>query len=282
MTTQKKDKESVQTFYTVYLRFPFARNGFQEPIQSSWDQIQEQELWSILSGVHNKSDIKWHQLAEHFGVSIPFLLQQAAWLYDRELQHVRDEMQRVTTQSVMMSNQSGSQKDRQMSSRSSVKNGIIGSRYLKHYSNDGSMETNDRTLAASSHDHHTSGRYSRQSQSEQRSDESVLSVTSENLHYDRQFVPLFSTDSESRPPSINRNYQSSFQHPAARVAFSKFSRDSPANNIQPNQESASSSFSNISDASISQSALEEAFLSNIKHKSNAQSHLASTTKLKDL
>ncbi|KAK9257223.1 hypothetical protein V1507DRAFT_446574 [Lipomyces tetrasporus] len=41
--------------------------------------------------------------AEYFDVSIPFLLQQAAWLYERELQQVREEMQRVTSQSGLSS-----------------------------------------------------------------------------------------------------------------------------------------------------------------------------------
>jgi hypothetical protein len=33
--------------------------------------------------------------ADEFGVSIPFLLQQSAWLYEKELQEVRAQMHRV-------------------------------------------------------------------------------------------------------------------------------------------------------------------------------------------
>lgn len=35
--------------------------------------------------------------AEQYHVSVPFLLQQAAWLYERELSQVRAQMRRVGT-----------------------------------------------------------------------------------------------------------------------------------------------------------------------------------------
>jgi hypothetical protein len=37
----------------------------------------------------------WKRLAENFEVTLPFLLQQAAWLYDRQLSQVREQMRRV-------------------------------------------------------------------------------------------------------------------------------------------------------------------------------------------
>ncbi|ODQ74520.1 hypothetical protein LIPSTDRAFT_116813, partial [Lipomyces starkeyi NRRL Y-11557] len=101
---QAKEQESTPA-YTVYLRFPFPRNGFPEPHPIDWNQDKENELWSILSRAHKRTEIKWPQLAEYFNVSIPFLLQQAAWLYERELQQVREEMQRVTSQSAVLSEQ---------------------------------------------------------------------------------------------------------------------------------------------------------------------------------
>lgn len=36
--------------------------------------------------------------AEHFDVTLPFLLQQAAWLYDRQLSQVRAQIRRVGSQ----------------------------------------------------------------------------------------------------------------------------------------------------------------------------------------
>ncbi|KAK9459945.1 uncharacterized protein V1516DRAFT_678468 [Lipomyces oligophaga] len=86
--------------YHVFLRFPFSRGGFVEPAQTEWTLEKEQKLWSIISRAKNRSEIKWSQLADDFSTSIPFLLQQAAWLYERELQRVHEEMQRVTSQSV--------------------------------------------------------------------------------------------------------------------------------------------------------------------------------------
>uniref|UniRef100_A0A060TG02 Autophagy-related protein 29 n=1 Tax=Blastobotrys adeninivorans TaxID=409370 RepID=A0A060TG02_BLAAD len=80
---------------TVYLRFPFSRNGFQDPPEAHWDKQKEKSLWEYLSASNNRADINWTQLARQFQVSTPFILQQAAWLYERELEQVRAQMQKV-------------------------------------------------------------------------------------------------------------------------------------------------------------------------------------------
>lgn len=46
--------------------------------------------------------------ADHFNVSLPFLLQQAAWLYDRQLSQVRAQIRRVGTKSSLRPASSGS------------------------------------------------------------------------------------------------------------------------------------------------------------------------------
>ncbi|CUS13080.1 unnamed protein product [Tuber aestivum] len=58
--------------YIVYLRFPFARNGFVDPPQ----------VGTLLC-------------ASHLQVSRAFLLQQAAWLYERELSQIQAQMRRA-------------------------------------------------------------------------------------------------------------------------------------------------------------------------------------------
>ncbi|KAK9448611.1 uncharacterized protein V1518DRAFT_417722 [Limtongia smithiae] len=99
--------------YDVYLRFPFPRNGFNEPQPVDWDADKEQELWKVLSRTQKRSEIKWQQLAEYFNVSVVYLLQQAGWLYERELQQVREEMQRVSSQSMLLLNPSRSHMSRE-------------------------------------------------------------------------------------------------------------------------------------------------------------------------
>lgn len=37
----------------------------------------------------------WEDLAHRFNVTVPFILQQAAWLYEKELEQVRAQMQKV-------------------------------------------------------------------------------------------------------------------------------------------------------------------------------------------
>ncbi|PWW73824.1 hypothetical protein C7212DRAFT_220682 [Tuber magnatum] len=61
--------------YIVYLRFPFPRNGFVDPPQVDWDAGKES--------------------ASHLQVSRAFLLQQAAWLYERELSQIQAQMRKA-------------------------------------------------------------------------------------------------------------------------------------------------------------------------------------------
>ncbi|KAI9840989.1 MAG: hypothetical protein M1838_003810 [Thelocarpon superellum] len=81
--------------YTVLVRLPFPRHDFVDPPQVDWDAGKERKLWQILSQVSGGNLINWQELADQFDVSLPFLLQQAAWLYERQLSQVRAQMRRV-------------------------------------------------------------------------------------------------------------------------------------------------------------------------------------------
>ncbi|KAH0543797.1 hypothetical protein FGG08_001980 [Glutinoglossum americanum] len=86
---------ALDTHFTVFVRLPFARNGFIDPAPVDWDASKDRALWKILSRASRSSDLDWKGLADNFQVSLPFLLQQAAWLYERELSQVRAQMRRV-------------------------------------------------------------------------------------------------------------------------------------------------------------------------------------------
>ncbi|CAG7918212.1 unnamed protein product [Penicillium olsonii] len=108
-----------ETNYTVFIRLPFPRRDFEDPPPVEWNATKDLDLWDILSRpskgdidcmqapqVHDCLDvdladtITGKALAEHFDVTLQFLLQQAAWLYDRQLSQVRAKMRKVgTTQS---------------------------------------------------------------------------------------------------------------------------------------------------------------------------------------
>ncbi|KAF2090407.1 hypothetical protein K490DRAFT_71990 [Saccharata proteae CBS 121410] len=83
------------THYTVLVRVPFARGDFVDPPQNEWDGTRDQALWKIISRSSRTSELDWHELAERFNVSPAFILQQAAWLYERHLEHVRAQMRKV-------------------------------------------------------------------------------------------------------------------------------------------------------------------------------------------
>ncbi|KAH7057305.1 hypothetical protein B0J12DRAFT_409289 [Macrophomina phaseolina] len=85
--------------YTVLVRLPFARGDFVDPAQVEWDATKDQALWKIISrpmtGGSQRKEIDWQELAARFEVGQGFILQQAAWLYERHLRHVRAQMRKV-------------------------------------------------------------------------------------------------------------------------------------------------------------------------------------------
>lgn len=84
-----------QRHATVYLRFPFARNGFDDPPIDHWNPEKQKLLWRRLSSAESRSEIDWDRLSAELKVSVPFILQQSAWLYQLELDQLRHEMGRV-------------------------------------------------------------------------------------------------------------------------------------------------------------------------------------------
>ncbi|PLB52541.1 hypothetical protein P170DRAFT_434265 [Aspergillus steynii IBT 23096] len=93
--------KSGDTQFTVFIRLPFPRGDFVDPPPVEWNAAKDQALWDLLSRPSKGDDIDWKALAESFDVTLQFLLQQAAWLYDRQLAQVRAQMRKVggTTQS---------------------------------------------------------------------------------------------------------------------------------------------------------------------------------------
>ncbi|KAH8802669.1 hypothetical protein F5884DRAFT_802672 [Xylogone sp. PMI_703] len=81
--------------YTVFVRLPFPRGDFIDPPPVEWDDTKDKSLWKVLSKASKNSDIDWRELATRFDVSLEFLLQQAAWLYERQLVQVRAQMRKV-------------------------------------------------------------------------------------------------------------------------------------------------------------------------------------------
>lgn len=76
----------------VYLRLPHPRNGRKNPPVVQWSTAKERELWAML---RSSTDVDWRSLASHFGVSVVYVLQQAAWLYEKELKLLRKKMSQI-------------------------------------------------------------------------------------------------------------------------------------------------------------------------------------------
>ncbi|KAL3470956.1 hypothetical protein BJX99DRAFT_267086 [Aspergillus californicus] len=87
----------VENRFTVLIRLPFPRGDFVDPPPVEWSAAKDQALWDILSRPSSKANDIDCTLAEaeSFDVTLQFLLQQAAWLYDRQLSQVRAQVRKV-------------------------------------------------------------------------------------------------------------------------------------------------------------------------------------------
>ncbi|PSN70073.1 hypothetical protein BS50DRAFT_619003 [Corynespora cassiicola Philippines] len=81
--------------FIALIRLPFPRGNFLDPPQADWNATKDRALWKVISKSSKTSDLNWVELATRFQVPPPFLLQQAAWLYERHLEHVRSQMKKV-------------------------------------------------------------------------------------------------------------------------------------------------------------------------------------------
>ena len=79
--------------YNVIIRCPFPRGDFVDPQQVDWDVEKDRRLWGIIA-TNPKLD-NWEELANDFDVPLSFMLQQAAWLYQRHIDSVREQMRKV-------------------------------------------------------------------------------------------------------------------------------------------------------------------------------------------
>ncbi|KAH7079263.1 hypothetical protein BKA63DRAFT_508055 [Paraphoma chrysanthemicola] len=93
--------------FTALIRLPFARGNFVDPAQAQWDADKDRQLWKVISKSSKTSDLNWVELAGKFQVPPTFLLQQAAWLYERHLDHVRSQMKKVSGSTVPTASTSG-------------------------------------------------------------------------------------------------------------------------------------------------------------------------------
>ena len=88
------------TQFTALVRLPFSRGNFIDPPQAQWNAEKDRQLWKVISKSSKTSDLNWVELASKFQVPPAFLLQQAAWLYERHFEHVRNQMKKVSGSTV--------------------------------------------------------------------------------------------------------------------------------------------------------------------------------------
>ncbi|KAJ5397061.1 hypothetical protein N7509_005174 [Penicillium cosmopolitanum] len=89
--------------YAVLIRLPFPRGDFQDPPSVDWDAKKERALWDLISRP-SKDGLDWNELSERFGVTLQFLQQQVAWLYERQLTQARAQMRKAPQQLQIHSN----------------------------------------------------------------------------------------------------------------------------------------------------------------------------------
>jgi Atg29 N-terminal domain len=81
--------------YTLIVRLPFPRGAFEDPPQVDWNADKDRKLWRIIANTPKIGDLNWEEVANDLGVELNFVLQQAAWLYQRHMDNVREQMRKV-------------------------------------------------------------------------------------------------------------------------------------------------------------------------------------------
>ena len=94
-TPDAKTPRRIPAHYTVFIRLPFPRNDFEDPPPVDWNSAKDRQLWKLISSASNSKDLDWEAMSERFEVPLSFLLQQAAWLYERHFEGMRAQMKRL-------------------------------------------------------------------------------------------------------------------------------------------------------------------------------------------
>ncbi|MCJ1468936.1 hypothetical protein MMC07_007566 [Pseudocyphellaria aurata] len=93
---QRQSAKDESCHFTLFIRLPFPRGDFVDPPAVSWDSEKDRELWDELSRASKSREVDWQALAEKFDVTLPFLLQQAAWLYEQQLSQVKAQLRKAS------------------------------------------------------------------------------------------------------------------------------------------------------------------------------------------
>ncbi|KAL1301428.1 hypothetical protein AAFC00_005682 [Neodothiora populina] len=80
--------------YTCFIRLPFPRADFVDPPQVAWTSTKDRALWKIISKASSRKELDC--ISARFDVSLSFLLQQAAWLYERHFAQMKAQMKKLS------------------------------------------------------------------------------------------------------------------------------------------------------------------------------------------
>ena len=142
----------LEDHFTVFIRLPFPRGSFVDPPTVDWSASKERELWEVLSKSTKGHEIDWEGLSQRFQVTESFLLQQAAWLYERQLSQVRAQMRRMGSRSSNTASPLPSTTTSQVGSQAMKRTGSGGSRVPSRLSTqlstDGSPATSLRAKSS--------------------------------------------------------------------------------------------------------------------------------------
>lgn len=95
-TSRMAQPQTLSPNYTLLIRLPFPRASFVDPPPVDWDASKDAQIWQAISTGATK-DLDWQGLSERFEVDLDFLLKQAAWLYSKHFEGVREGMARLAT-----------------------------------------------------------------------------------------------------------------------------------------------------------------------------------------
>ncbi|KAI8078195.1 uncharacterized protein B0P05DRAFT_542894 [Gilbertella persicaria] len=262
------------TFHVV-IRLPYKRPpGFVEPPSIVWTNEMEHKLWQYMS----QKNTDWNEIAEQLGVPTSYIVRHAAFIYETQLRGIHQQLRLNTTANSISRNSPTPRPSRPVSTRYSnqqeERSPMIDSNVSFRTIPERSKETlKSSGSTATARNFMSQEQEEPVAEEEEKQDEEVFSS-----HFERMKLqveePAFLPHKHHPTDLSNSRQQLSISIQNLKKLDSSFSNSSappsPAT-AQPSTASGSnhesvihsigSSFSDLSDSSVTQSALEEAFLS---------------------
>ncbi|GAA5814664.1 hypothetical protein MFLAVUS_008163 [Mucor flavus] len=282
--------------FHVVIRIASKRpKGFVEPPSVVWTNEMEHKLWQYIS----QKNTDWNVIAEQLGVPTSYIVRHAAFIYETQLRGIHQQL-RINVNNTSMSRNSAKSPtpslkrptsvrysdtfhQQEVVQESKVNESIVEARNRSpsqslYKSSSSRLNTEDNNKEEDEDDDDDDDDKEEEEEDEEEDDEEEEEFSSHFERMRRQveepaFLPkqlegsLAASRIQISKSIQNLRKEKSESEPASPKKALSPQSTAPGSNNESAINSSTSSFSDISESSVTQSAMEDAFLSNFNHGS---------------